>query len=60
MNGKGQIVKNKAFKVGKSTYVAKKSGALVKNGTYRLGSKRYTVKKYKVTKTVRVRKSTKR
>lgn len=60
VNGKGQIVKNKAFKVGKSTYVAKKSGALVKNGTYRLGSKRYTVKKYKVTKTVRVRKSAKR
>ena len=59
-NRTGAIVKNKAFNVKGKTYVAKKSGALVKNGTITIKGKKYTVKNYKVIKTVKVKKTSKK
>lgn len=42
----GTIIKNRAFKVGKHTYVATRTGALKKNGRITIGHRRYTVKNY--------------
>lgn len=42
----GTIIKNRAFKVGRHTYVATRTGALKKNGRITIGHRRYTVKNY--------------